>query len=328
MAPAIRRFSPTESTSIRLIQPNGNRPTGTEWVLSDLANQQVLFRVLDGFTKLTGEPKYRQAAVDATGYALANLRCNGLLAWGGHMAYNATTDSIIWAEDKGKVHELKENYPYYQLMWDVDPSATRSVIENIWAGHVLDWSNLDFNRHASPKPLSKLWRSEYKGGDVFFWGQGLTFLDAGSDFYYAAALLSKLADDRGPLLWAKRLAHRYVETRDPKTGLGGYQFSQTMNAWCDGKGTIRGDRAQFQFGEHFPGHHVVEGTLFACQGESPRIHAQTCQMFLAELLGPDGREFAQWAIEELTAWGKSGYRAEDDSFIPMLTDGTSVKDSS
>lgn len=314
-----------DGINIDTLEPvNWKSRDGSEWVLSDLGNQQILFRTLDGLTALTGDSKYRQAAVDATKYALANLRYGGLLAWGGHAAYNASADAFVWAEDKGKVHELKENYPYYQLMWEIDPDGARSVIENIWNSHVLDWSNLDFNRHGVPKSMGKLWKSEYKGGDVFFWGKGLTFVNAGSDLYYAAALLSKFTGERDPLIWAKRLAHRYVETRNPKTGLSGYQFSQT-NAWCDDKGKILGDRAQYQFAEYFKGHHVVEGTLFGSYGAAPRVEPQICQMLLGEMLGSEGREFTQWAIEELAAWAKSAYRAEDNSFIPMLTDGTSME---
>jgi len=42
-------------------------------------------------------------------------------------------------------------------------------------------------------------------------------------------------------------------------------------------------------------------------------------------LGADGKEFHRWALEELVAWGKAAYRKEDNSFIPMLTDGTSLE---
>ena len=59
---------------------------GHAWVLSDLGNQQVFFRTLVGLSALTGDPKYKQAAVDATRYAFDNLIENGLLAWGGHRA--------------------------------------------------------------------------------------------------------------------------------------------------------------------------------------------------------------------------------------------------
>jgi pectate lyase len=297
---------------------------GREWILSDLGNQQIFFRTLAGLTALTGEPAYKRAAVEATRYALDHLREGGLLMWGGHVTYNASDDVIFAAEDKSKVHELKNHYPFYELFWEVDPAATKDLIEEMWNGHILNWGNLDFNRHATHQPRGALWKNEYRGGPVFFWGQGLTFINAGSDLYFAAAMLSKFTGDPAPLVWSKRLAKRYVETRNPKTGIGGYQFSQT-NAWCDSVGKILGDRAIYQYGDDFKGRHVVEGTLFPCYGNTPEIHPRVCQFYLGEMLGEQGKEFTQWSLEELTAWGKSAYRESDHSFIPMLTDGTSME---
>jgi hypothetical protein len=37
---------------------------GREWVLSNLANQQGLLRLLDGLSGLTGEPRYKGAALE------------------------------------------------------------------------------------------------------------------------------------------------------------------------------------------------------------------------------------------------------------------------
>jgi len=45
---------------VKWIAPNGDR-----WILSNLASQQNLFRTLDGLTRITGDPKYKQAAMDA-----------------------------------------------------------------------------------------------------------------------------------------------------------------------------------------------------------------------------------------------------------------------
>ncbi|MFQ6035132.1 MAG: pectate lyase, partial [Sedimentisphaerales bacterium] len=119
-------------------------PDGDKWVLSNLASQQNLFRTLDGLSKITGDPKYRQAAMEAIEYAFANLRSpNGLLYWGGHSAYNALADKPC---GRG-IHELKGFYPYYELMWQVDPEATKTFIEAFWSAHIIDWSNLDMNRH-------------------------------------------------------------------------------------------------------------------------------------------------------------------------------------
>ncbi|MCW5551004.1 MAG: pectate lyase [Verrucomicrobiae bacterium] len=304
---------------------------GKEWVLCNLANQQGLFRTLDGLTRLTGEARYRDAALETLRYAFDHLRYGtqnngGLLAWGGHLAYNASDDVFAGNPGgKGRIHELKCFFPHYELMWEANPKATQELIENIWNGHVLDWATLDFNRHGSPDQRGKLWANEYRGGEVFFWGKGLTFHNAGSDFYFAAGMLTKLSGAPEPLVWAKRFSQRYVETRDPKTGLEGFQFSQCATAWCDDVGKVLGDRAQYQYGDDFKGHHVVEGTLFPCYGNTPLIEPQVGRLLLGEALSEQGRDFTRHAVEQLIAWGKSAYRAKDNAFIPMLTDGTSME---
>ena len=83
-------------------------PDGREWVLVNVGSQQNLFRTFVGLSDLTGEPKHKQAAVDAARYNLDNLRYGGFISWGGHTAYDATADTIIYAEDKGQEHELKK----------------------------------------------------------------------------------------------------------------------------------------------------------------------------------------------------------------------------
>ncbi len=298
---------------------------GEEWILSNQASRQNLFRCFVGLTNLTKDNKYRRSAEEAIKYAFENLRGpNGLLYWGGHMAYNAQSENIVMEQ---RSHEFKCHYPYYELMWEVDPKITKRFIDALWGAHILNWSNLEFNRHAKfENIIENPWDNKYEGGEVFFWGTGLTFLNAGSDLYYAAAVLSKLSGEKKPLVWAKRLSNRYIETRNPKTGIGGFQFSQSRTARFGPQNpNIRGDRAQNQYGEYFPGHFVVEGTLFPCYGNTPAVRPQITQMLLGEMLGEDGKEFTRWALEELTAWGKSAYRMEDNSFIPMLTDGTSME---
>ena len=284
------------------------------WILCNLACQQNLMRTLDGLSKVTGEPKYRETAVEATTYAFANLRSrNGLLYWGGHIAYDAGKDRPVLAHSANH-HELKCNYPYYTLMWEVDPAATKRLIENFWNAHILDWSNLDMNRHGSLNAkMGALWKNEYKGGKVFFVGRGLTFINTGSDLFYAAGMLHKFTGDNAPLVWAKRLAHRYVETRNPKTGLGGYQYSR-----------VRHDRAVAQFGPEF-GEKILEGTILRTYtGGVINGPVAIVRMSLAEELGDAGRQFLQWAVEDLTAYGKHAYIAETNTLIPMVTDGTKL----
>jgi pectate lyase len=305
---------------VKWIASNGDR-----WILSNLASQQNLFRTLDGLTKITGDPKYKQAAVEAIEYAFANLRSpNGLLYWGCRAAYDAQGDKVCGINK----HVLKSCYPHYELMWEVNSQATRQFIESFWAAHINDWSNLDMDRYGEVMnaPLEKPWDYEYKDGPVFFesvepWGH--SFLATGSDLFYAAAILSQLSGEKEPLVWAKRLAHRYVETRYPRVGIssvlynlvesGGYQFSDDFDTVTIHKGS---------FFPPYPFHPFRPPTTDFPQ---PRIRPWICQFLVGERLDFEGQEFTQWALEELTAWGKVAYRKRDNSWIPMLIDGTKLE---
>lgn len=291
-------------------------------VLVNAAYQHTLFRLLEGVSALTGEPRYRAAAERSLRFLLQRaVDPSGLLLWGGHVALEASSLRPVVNAKTGWAHELKHHYPAYELMWAADRDATTRYIEALWNAHVLDWSTLDFNRHGRyQKARGRIWESEYRGGPVGFWGQGLTFVNTGSDLYYAAGVLGALDAQTPALDWAKRLARRYVETRKPGVGLSAYQFSQSARAHCDGPG-ITGDRAAYQLAELVgPGHIVLESTLFR-----PRPIVQRVQLRLAELLGASGKEFLDWAIEELAAWLDVAYRASDNGILPMLTDGLSLE---
>ena len=302
-------------------------PSGEKWVLSNLASQQNLFRTLDGLTRITGDPKYRQAAVEAIEYAFDNLQAdNGLLYWGVAAAYDASTDTVY-----GNLHCMKGNHPYYELMWEVDPQTTSQFIEAFWSTHILDWSNLDMDRYTSMrKALKKPWDYEYEGGPVFFKSKNVwaaSFNTTASDLYHAAAFLFKVSGQKEPLIWGKRLAHRYVETRNPKTGISGWRYSCSRNKklppvdesgnWILDFYTARGVP---NIREAVLGRLVLSPGVFTCGKETC-----ICQLMLGEMLGDDGKEFKQWALEELTAIGKAAYRQKDNLWIPMRTDGTSLE---
>ena len=310
---------------VKWIAPNGDR-----WILSNLASQQNLFRTLDGLTRITGDPKYKQAAMDAIKYAFENLRSpNGLLYWGECALYDADADKVVYG--MGRIHSFKAIYPYYELMWEVNPDITKDFIESLWAVHILDWSNLDMNRYGPFDRLSvaKGWDHEYRGGPVFFEGRGFSFNSTGSDLYYAASMLSKLSGQKDLLIWAKRLAHRYIETRDPRTGISGNVYTKK--------------NSQHPLAEDFKGHVVHDGSIFCDMGggdpslRQPFLHgyilspglignwerrASICEFLVGDLLYDDGNIFQQWALEELGAWGNVAYRREDNSWVPMLADGT------
>lgn len=296
-----------DGLNVDTLEPPVWKKGGEEWMLSNLATQQNLFRVLDGLTTATGDAKYGNAAVSATRYAFRNLRdSNGLLFWGGHCCYDALGDKVV---GESRNQEFKHHYPYYELMWQVDPDATRRLIEASWSAHVIDWANLDFNRHGPyDKPIEKAWEHEYGGGKVPFAGKGLTFMMSGIDLVYAAAQLSSLSGDGEPLVWAKRLAKRYVDVRHPKTGLGASNFS-----------VIEPDRMNKQFPQ-FEGR-FTEATVTDIYGDR-NTYCAVGQLRLGETLGREGAEFAKWALGDLSARARHGYDEATNSFEAMLIDGT------
>ena len=83
---------------------------GKEWVLCNLANQQGLLRTLDGLSRLTGDPRYKDAALEALRYAFDHLGEQGkdfkrqaveeLTAWG-KAAYRAQDNAFILMRTDG-----------------------------------------------------------------------------------------------------------------------------------------------------------------------------------------------------------------------------------
>ncbi len=291
---------------------------GQQWILSNLASQQNFLRTLDALTRLTGEARYHQSAVEVVRYGLDHLRSDsGLLYWGGHCAYDAGTEQLVGERHGGREkrleHELKRHYPYYELMWEVDPEATKKYIKAFWNAHIVDWSTLCMNRHGRyDRPAGPLWAHAYAGGPVFFPCEGLTFVSTGSDLYYAAALLARFTRQEEPLVWAKRMARRYVETRNPRTGLPGYQYTQYAD----------GDRAKEQFGPEW-GERILEGTLLMPDLSARQFgDASVSELLLGERLGEAGKEFLEWGLADLAAYAKHAYHPDDNTFATILTDGT------
>jgi pectate lyase len=303
-------------------------PKGEKWVLSNFASQQNLLRTLDGLSKVTEDQKYRKAAEEAVRYANKNLQSpSGLFYWGGHTAYDLQADKPCGR----KVHELKGFYPYYELMWEVDPIATRRFIESSWAGHILNWSSLSMNRHyyEMSEPLKTSWDYKYDPAPLFK-GGGFSPSSTGGDLYYAGAWLTKFTGDMKPLIWAKRLAYRYVETRHPNTGISARVFTGTGVRSNDG---VLSKLTPVPYTFPWQGHakRSLWESHFGYDTPSPgtmmnRVTAPwICQLMLGELLGSDGKDFIQWSLEELTAWGKVAYRKEDNTFVPRCYDGTVVE---
>ena len=296
---------------------------GQSWVLSNFASQQPLIRLLDGLSALTNDPAYRQTAVEATDYALKHLQSrSGLLYWGGHLAWDLQTERAVG--QYAGIHEMKSHQPYYRFMWEVNPESTRKLMGAVWATHILDWSLLDYNRHANTeKPAEPQWDHAFAADiEVPFPAKGsnLSFANVTPPLIHSGTLLAALDKNEDALKWTRRLAYRWQQAKHPETGLCGGQLSYRKK-----------DRAQEALGHVHPT--INEAKIVASYHQTSRYHhIPLAQMQAAETLlkaGGDyakiGREFITWAIEDLKIYAGRSFDPDTGQFIALMIDGTPLK---
>lgn len=313
------------------VKGQGGAPNS--WIMHNLASQQNLFRTLVGLSNLTGDEKYRSAAEKSIRFHFDSLRSEcGLLRWGGHQIIDLRTMEPVghsWRKNFHN-HELKNVFPFYELMCDVDKKATADFIRAFWNAHVRDWGKLDFNRHGSyGKKMDNLWDNEFEDPGPFYKTSVLTFLNTGSDLIYAGATLSVLNEEKDGLRWAKLLAKQYVKARHPETGLGAVQYGEQIRHEQPPEGpltgtltwTTYGDRAENQFGKDFPDVAREPWVLF--DGHIYNVPALV-QLELSETLGPEGDEFLRWTVDGLKAYAKYAYEPAGNYFRPMWADETDL----
>lgn len=302
-------------------------PDGSTAVLSNFSGQQNFLRVLTGLSALTGEPAYQQRAEDMVRYHFAHFQDpGGLLLWGGHRFIDLKTLEPKSLSQEAPVHELKNAYPYLDLMFAVDKPSTSRFVRAFWQAHVHDWRTLETSRHGDyRKPDATGWDHDFEQQPPFASTRGLSFLNAGNDLIYSGLKLYEHTGEEGALVWSRRLAEQYVLARDPKTGLGVYQFTQPLkrDSTTDDADTHSkyGDRAQRQFGPEF-GPAALEGNMLL-RGRTSTIYSENALMQLqaAQDLGEAGVELRDWTLAGLRAFAQHAYDAASNTFRPMLADG-------
>ena len=308
----------------KTLEPVRWKKDGQTWVLCNFASQQTLMRLLDGLTALSGDGKYRTAAEEAARDALHRLQTpSGLLHWGGHLAWDLDQDKPV---GQGKdTHEMKGHHPYYRLMNRVAPKETERLMEAVWAGHILDWSLLDYNRHANVRRTRRpAWDHQFKEDiEVPFpaSGSNLSFCNVTPSLIHAGVMLAVLDDSDDALLWTERLANRWQQGRDPKTGLCGGQLSYREH-----------DRAQDALGHVHPT--INEAKMVVSYHQSSRYHdLPLVQMQAALTLRATGDprhaaladKLIATASEDLKIYASQCYDEASGMFIGRMTDGTAIQ---
>jgi pectate lyase len=299
-------------------------------VMSNLASQQNLFRFLYALSSFTGDSKYRDTAAGAINYHFSNLMdSSGLFAWGGHKYIDLETLEAVGPDNKGLCHELKNALPFYDFMYELNPEATTKYIRAFWNAHIYDWDDLQMGRHGKyGLAIGELWKHRRVNLPVFRESAGLSFMNAGNDLIYAAFLCYAHTGDQDAYEWGRHMAYQYVRARDPKTGLGAYQFTQSKKteepASDDVTLSWMGDRAKRQFGPEF-GERALEGNLLLSRNTASIYSlSPLVQLHIWERLGKKPQELLDWTVDGLLSFAKYAYIPETNKARPMFADGTDL----
>ena len=295
---------------------------GQPWqplISSNLADQTNLMRFLLGLSNLTGDPRYKEAYKDALRYHFQHYQTDsGMLHMGHHRFVELQKDEYDGdGHPPGFAHELKVNFPYYDLFFETDEGASRKLVEGIWNSHVKNWSNLDFTRHAGYNRnwSEGIWDRQFDENIKGITGGALTFYDTACDLILAAGKLYQFSGDEKPLIWARRLLGRYIHSAHPKTGLPPYQHTQMGNRVAD---------------QGLPENATEPTTLVYSGGakcgppDALFGYGAVLLMRLGEELGQEGAFFSKSVHDYLKAYAKYAYNPEDNTFRPIVYDGTDL----
>ncbi|MBW2149320.1 MAG: hypothetical protein JRI22_20145 [Deltaproteobacteria bacterium] len=285
-------------------------------ISSNLAYQCNLMRFLVGLSNLTGDPKYKEAYKDNLRYYFEHYQTEaGVLSMGHHRFIDLKADHYDgddWPPgDRG--HEMKGDFPYYELLWETDPQATSRMLAGHWNCHIKNWDNMDFTRHGrfNKKFDEKVW-DRPMGEPVKGIIKGdLTFFGSACDIIWAGAKLSQLSGDESPLKWAKRLFARYIDSEHPKTGIPPCHHT-----------TARDFTGVFGIGGSYPEYALLHS------GFSNDLFGDgaTAMMRLGDALGEKGAYFRKSVRKYLKAYAKYAYHPEDNTMRCILYDGTDLSD--
>ncbi len=297
-------------------------------IMSNAAHQQNFLRFLSGLGALTGEALYEERALSLMLYMLDHPMEGGLLRWGGHHYLDLKTLTDRGA--KGLVHELKNDYPYYELMFRADPGKAELYIKSFWNAHVYDFDAFEMGRHSKAQPygVEGIWERHFSDPPGLMPRKGLSFRNTGNDLMYAAGKLWEEKDDDGALTWAGHIFDMYQKSRHPETQLGSYMFSQAVKQreTDDDTDTLSmyGDRASRQLGPEF-GASALEAWVLR-PGQEQTIYAMSPQIIAACYShGSDTeKRIVDGTVENMKAFVQYAWDGEQKVFRPLLADGTDL----
>ncbi len=165
---------------------------------ADVYHDQALFKTLDLMSQLTGDPKYRQSALDALRYAMNRaVDSKGFPALGGHMYWDLHDDEL---RCQGEQHEFW-NWPLaWELWWAADPERMPRYARLMWQWHVCDKSTGETNRHSDGK-------------------KGYAFTFSSASIMSQWGFVASRTQPEPYRAWSRKVADFHWSRRDPATNL-------------------------------------------------------------------------------------------------------------
>lgn len=207
---------------------------GDEVPIADMGNEYELLRTMIAYAETVGDPDfdYKERAYELYRYTMENdLAPNNLVYWGSHKAIDMRTGEPTGDASTGigLFHEVEEKDMYFTPFYETNEEKAAEMVRSIWMAHMIDWSNLMFNRHAEyTKTLNRtntwdnvgIYDEDYWKEDAFVRDyDGCTFFLASSEYISAAVELYERTGEEEALIWARRMAERYANLADKKTGI-------------------------------------------------------------------------------------------------------------
>ncbi len=216
-----RLRSPASIASMPPALGGASRPI----VQTQFDRTQNLLRTLAALSQATGNPKYAEAAMEATAHVFEQYAMphSGLVVFGNHMTIDLLGDRSYSDGRSGDIFELEVVFPFYDFWHDVSPLKTERFVKGCWEVYVRDWHTMHYNRHAGFNKnidFSKTWqRPLQEVKDLPTKMEVLGFIDVGLDLAFSGYSLGCLQGKAAPRKWADRYLKVLAYHRDPKTSI-------------------------------------------------------------------------------------------------------------
>jgi len=196
----------------------------------NIAYDQAMLRSMVVMSERTGDPKYRNAALQALRWVLHHAHNQrGMPAMGGHTYWGFHREKI---EAQGEHHELW-NWPMaWELWWEADADRLRDYARLVWEWHVVDKETGETNRHSDKQH-----------------GWSFTFTDA--SFISLWSYVGAQGQAEPYRTWCRKVADYHWKRRNPTTNLF------PSSGGTHGVSTKRWDSSNFTSMQATLAHHLI-----------------------------------------------------------------------